>query len=182
MNCKSLLCLGVFLGFQALAWCNTNITLVATDGTNTSLTVSSGQIAKVTYAVFTARGAGGPSFYPGDLTISVGGVLVTHLATNQTLTSLPVVVGPATISLRGSYVYGGGTTYNGSGLCTINLCSPSGSFVPSTAVVIPADSGGPVNIILESSTDLVSWTAALPGTYGTTTTNRFFRVRAQRTP
>jgi len=41
------------------------------------------------------------------------------------------------------------------------------SFTPSNAVVVPDDSGAPVQIILESSTDLVTWTAALPGTYGT---------------
>jgi hypothetical protein len=51
---------------------------------------------------------------------------------------------------------------------------------PSTAVVIPADQAGPVQIILESSTDLITWTAALPGSYGTSTEKRFFRVRAVR--
>jgi hypothetical protein len=53
----------------------------------------------------------------------------------------------------------------------------SGS-VPSNTVVIPADASGTVNIILESSTDLVTWTAALPGSYGSSTSKRFFRVRA----
>jgi hypothetical protein len=32
--------------------------------------------------------------------------------------------------------------------------------------------------VLESSQDLVNWVPALPGTYGASTTNRFFRVRA----
>jgi hypothetical protein len=50
--------------------------------------------------------------------------------------------------------------------------------IPTSAVVIPTDATGPVNIILESSTDLVTWTAANPGTYGASTTKRFFRVRA----
>ena len=49
---------------------------------------------------------------------------------------------------------------------------------PTSAVVIPTDATGPVNVILESSTDLVTWTAANPGTYGASTTKRFFRVRA----
>lgn len=52
--------------------------------------------------------------------------------------------------------------------------------IPSNAVVIPADSAGPVTILLESSADLVTWNSAMPGTYGTSTTNRFFRVRAVR--
>lgn len=47
-----------------------------------------------------------------------------------------------------------------------------------SAVVIPEDASGPVEIILESSTDLVNWTAANPGTYGSSTEKRFFRVRA----
>ena len=50
--------------------------------------------------------------------------------------------------------------------------------IPTSAVVIPTDATGPVNVILESSTDLVTWTQANPGTYGASTTKRFFRVRA----
>jgi hypothetical protein len=50
--------------------------------------------------------------------------------------------------------------------------------VPTSAVVIPSDATGPVNVILESSSDLVTWTQANPGTYGASTTKRFFRVRA----
>lgn len=58
------------------------------------------------------------------------------------------------------------------------LDGPSPSFASSTSVVIPEDSAGPVNIVMESSTDLVNWTAANPGTYGSSTARRFFRVRA----
>jgi hypothetical protein len=50
--------------------------------------------------------------------------------------------------------------------------------IPSTAVVIPSDSGGPVNILLESSPDLINWYPSMPGQYGASYTNRFFRVRA----
>jgi len=53
----------------------------------------------------------------------------------------------------------------------------SGPFSGS-AVVIPEDASGPVEIVLESSTDLVNWTPANPGTYGSSTEKRFFRVRA----
>ena len=68
------------------------------------------------------------------------------------------------------------------GLITLEI-NPAGTdlpIVPSNAVVIPADSAGPVTILLESSSDLVTWNAAIPGTYGTSTTNRFFRVRGIR--
>ena len=49
---------------------------------------------------------------------------------------------------------------------------------PSNAVVIPENAAGPISIILESSTDLVTWTAAMLGSYGSSTSKRFFRVRA----
>ena len=68
-------------------------------------------------------------------------------------------------------------------LVTLTVTSPTNpNQIPANSVVIPADSSGPVNIILESSADLVNWNPALPGTYGTTASNRFFRVRAERTP
>lgn len=51
--------------------------------------------------------------------------------------------------------------------------------IPQNTVVIPTDASGPVNIILETSTDLVNWTAATPGAYATSASNRFFRVRAE---
>jgi hypothetical protein len=91
---------------------------------------------------------------------------------NGSVRNLPMVAGPATISLSST---------NAFAYCTIQTTAPTtGTFTPSTAVVIPNDNGGPVTIILESSTDLANWTSALPGTYGTTSTNRFFRVRATR--
>lgn len=53
------------------------------------------------------------------------------------------------------------------------------NYVPADAIVIPASATGAVQIILESSPDLVNLTAAQPGTYGAAAgTNRFFRVRA----
>ena len=48
---------------------------------------------------------------------------------------------------------------------------------PSNAVVIPNDAAGTFQVILESSTDLITWTAANPGSYSGTTQQRFFRTR-----
>src|ERR1019366_6770683 len=90
---------------------------------------------------------------------------------------LPTCVGPATISLVATNT--GTLSYSVSSFCTIQTTS-SLNFTPSSSVVIPNDGGGPVTIILESSTDLINWVPAEPGTYGTTSSNRFFRVRAQR--
>jgi hypothetical protein len=96
----------------------------------------------------------------------------------QTTQGAPAVAGPATITLT----VAPGPPGVDPNFCTIELVSPSEPIQPSNSVVIPADSGGPVNIILESSTDLITWTAALPGSYGTSTAKRFFRVRAERAP
>lgn len=96
---------------------------------------------------------------------------------NSATANLPLIAGPATITLS---AWVESTTSRGvPAACTIQTSS-STSFSPSTAVVIPNDGAGPVNIILESSVDLTTWTPAMPGTYGTTSSNRFFRVRAQR--
>jgi hypothetical protein len=57
------------------------------------------------------------------------------------------------------------------------------NYVPADAIVIPASVTGNVDIILESSPDLVNWAAANPGIYGpSSATNRFFRVRAAVSP
>lgn len=56
--------------------------------------------------------------------------------------------------------------------------SPTTNYIPASAVVIPADSNGSVRIILESSADLITWTEANPGLYGSSSSKRFFRVRA----
>ena len=62
---------------------------------------------------------------------------------------------------------------------TFTITTPTlQSMIPANAVVIPSDATGPVQIVLESSSDLLNWTSALPGTYGSTYSNRFFRVRA----
>lgn len=50
---------------------------------------------------------------------------------------------------------------------------------PSNAVVIPASASGSADIQLETSTDLVNWTIATPGTYAPGNEGKFFRVRAQ---
>jgi hypothetical protein len=64
-------------------------------------------------------------------------------------------------------------------IMTFTITTPnSQSYLPINTVVIPSDAKGPVQIIMESSSDLVNWVSAVPGIYGSTYTNRFFRVRA----
>lgn len=51
-------------------------------------------------------------------------------------------------------------------------------YLPADCVMIPTSASGNCNVILESSADLLNWTAASPGLYGPgSATNRFFRVR-----
>ena len=73
-----------------------------------------------------------------------------------------------------------GQTYSGNGLLTYRFVDNTSTTTttPTSSVVIPTDATGPVKIVLESSTDLVTWTEANPGSYGASTTKRFFRVRA----
>lgn len=120
----------------------------------------------------------------GQLMIQKDGLSFTYRESqlNSAGNNMPTLVGPATIIVTATQSPASGWT--GNILCTmsinqLNLCVTN-QFTPNTGVVIPADSGGPVNIILESSVDLINWIPANPGTYGTSTTNRFFRVRATR--
>jgi hypothetical protein len=95
-------------------------------------------------------------------------------------TQYPVIIGPAEIKF---FRNGGGRTNDGYDAAlsydlqktTTSSSSPS---LPSNTVVIPTDASGPVEIVMESSKDLVNWTRAEPGTYGTDTPKRFFRIRA----
>ncbi len=86
-----------------------------------------------------------------------------------------VVVGPATINMR--CVFGGADAPNPA-FFTLRIIRQADLSTPNTAVVIPADAKGPVEIVLESSTDLANWSQALPGTYGTSSQQRYFRLRA----
>src|ERR1700733_10850336 len=167
MNIKIIFCVVVFLGLciKSQAQCSTtNVTLFVTINgvpnpqTNASYNVQSGQIAKIVYACVNG---GNQSDGSGTLQVSLSNTFFTNasiillVSTNNLSASsnLPVIAGPATISVTKSG--------NGFAICTIEVSTPnaasSSTFVPSTAVVIPSDSGGSVNIILESSSDLINW-------------------------
>lgn len=53
-------------------------------------------------------------------------------------------------------------------------------YLPINTIVIPSEPVGEVQVMMESSTDLVNWTSATPGTYSTSTEQRFFRIRMVR--
>jgi len=69
------------------------------------------------------------------------------------------------------------------GICEYETTSISSSnlsaqIIPSASVVVPANATGDVDVLLEQSTDMITWTQCLPGTYNASTQKRFFRVRA----
>lgn len=108
--------------------------------------------------------------------------------TNNVFTTAITGTGGGIISLLPVVITGPGNVISPSpgGYATVRLRTKaeflSSLAVPSvavsSAVVIPEDAAGPVTIVMESSTDLVTWVAANPGNYGATTPRRFFRVRA----
>lgn len=156
----------------------TNLTLVVGQGvTNSTLVVKPGQLAEIIYGkignIWGSESA--------RITVSLGGQSFrvenwywssSNIYGPSTTDRLPSVAGPGTITLTALDDRGG--------YCTVRVTESEASFTPNNAVVIPADAGGPVNIILESSVDLITWTAAQPGTYAASTEKRFFRVRAER--
>lgn len=96
------------------------------------------------------------------------------------LHEVEIVVGPATLRV---YEHSSiATEGSGWGMVTFGVLSKisvvSDPQNTSHAVVIPEDASGPVEIIMESSTDMITWTRANPGTYGASTEKRFFRLRA----
>ncbi|NBU71972.1 MAG: hypothetical protein EBS53_11085 [Bacteroidetes bacterium] len=85
------------------------------------------------------------------------------------------------------WVYGQGNIPMGwtqvEGICeyeitNISSGSASTQIIPSASVVVPANAIGDVDVLLEQSTDMITWTQCLPGTYNASTQKRFFRVRA----
>lgn len=161
-----------FLLSAFTAHASTNVTLWS--GTNSTCTIPAGCSGKVvSFNAYIQNG-----FYAGasvliavpSATNAVASMTIDY-AQYVTNRHSPVIAGPATLS-----VYG----YLANAMATVEISCSDESYTPSAGVVIPSDATGPVNIIMESSADMVNWTMANPGTYGSSATNRFFRVRAIR--
>lgn len=61
---------------------------------------------------------------------------------------------------------------------TKNSSVATASVSQTNSVVIPTDAAGPVNVVMETSADMITWNAANPGLYGASDPSRFFRIRA----
>ena len=90
---------------------------------------------------------------------------------------IPKLAGPCTLRVKQLHL-------NSPVLITfaITRASPSpAATVPANAAVIPEDASGQFQVVLESSTDTLTWTPAMPGQYGGSTQKRFFRTRIIKT-
>lgn len=61
---------------------------------------------------------------------------------------------------------------------SITSSAASSASISSASVVVPSNAVGDVDVLLEQSNDMITWTQCLPGTYNASTQKRFFRVRA----
>ena len=61
---------------------------------------------------------------------------------------------------------------------SLNASNTISSNISSTSIVVPSNAVGDVDVLLEQSNDMITWTQCLPGTYNASTQKRFFRVRA----
>ena len=100
------------------------------------------------------------------------------LSTDNPASSQPIgliIQGPATLRARAQLSNPGFAYFM---VIKQLSTSPGANSVSSTAVVIPTNSAGDVDVKLEQSADNVTWTECLPGTYNSSTVKRFFRLRA----
>jgi hypothetical protein len=79
-----------------------------------------------------------------------------------------VIPGPASITYRRAKI-------NGFDFASFEITRAPQltAAIPAAAVMIPEDEDGQFEVILESTTDGVEWTQALPGTYGGSTAQAF---------
>jgi hypothetical protein len=165
---------GVLLAISSNAG---TVTLIARNGSvfysSETITLQSNQVASVVFWGSEMFSTTEPRITL-DVTVPHGTNFET-CSLDRSVDKAPVIAGPATIQLNVNNA-------SARSLCTLRIDTDNCSqpAITSTSVVIPSDANGPVNILLESSADLITWNSALPGTYGTTQANRFFRVRAVR--
>lgn len=94
-------------------------------------------------------------------------------------TTFALATGQSYAGLTNVLVMGTGGFRYASLLVTTPSSNTISNCLPADCLVIPTSQTGNVNVTLETSSDLITWTAASPGLYGPNVgTNRFFRVRA----
>ena len=130
----------------------------------TTITLAEGDLATVLFMSSQAY-----------IDVTIDNTIVRIGANEATRENLPVIAGPATLrALNFSNL--------NAALATISIkrAGATNPVVPAQTVVIPDDATGDRQVQLESSTDLVNWTATQPGTFSSSNASRFFRVRVVR--
>jgi len=160
----------------SLSWPVSAAEVVTVTSKGQPLQVPEGQVATLLSFAETT-----PSYSPLGVTFPDG----TGTVLNPPYLSIPrnasggpiqylTVAGPCTIKF-GDTNYANFATFK---LSPANVDIP---MIPTGSVVIPVDGSGNYRVALESSTDLINWVEATPGTFGSGATNRFFRVRLSKT-
>lgn len=150
-------------------------------GHSAPVTLAAGDVARVAFAGANLMDGGIAvlNVEIGEKTFRINlGSAETNPGTFTGVESNPVIVGPAVLKLSKA---NNATAFPGIMTLAITRAGSPAPSVPSTAVVIPEDAAGEFQVILESSTDLITWTPAMPGSYGGSTQKRFFRTRIVRT-
>ena len=104
-----------------------------------------------------------------DSNFNVNGVTFDQLAKGN-LQNV-VIAGPATLFIR---IDSGGLIFTYRKTVIASVATQN---VPSQTVAIPENTIAPADVILESSTDLMTWISAFPGSFAPSELKRFFRLR-----
>ncbi|MEI8290620.1 MAG: hypothetical protein WCH99_14220 [Verrucomicrobiota bacterium] len=158
--------------------CTTQIVTLAVANSATLYTnaynLSTNQIVTLSSVGGSVAGGGSASLYV--VFTSANGINTTQqISTGTQNNNIPATfTGLSKIAL---YNLTSGSTISS----TFTIQTPSTNSVTATpvnSVVIPSDAKGNVQIVLESSSDMINWIPSQAGTYGNTYSNRFFRVKA----
>ena len=130
-------------------------------GLSSIVTLASNDVAEVMHTKLEGNNGSEAEGIYSALLVTIGGSTYRYTASSISNPAIgrPSIAGPATIQLSATIPAGANSA---KALCTLKITRAADDIRPSTSVVIPADSSGPVNIIMESSVDLVTWTPVDP--------------------
>lgn len=137
-------------------------TIIAGVAGSETIVLGEGESAKLTYA----KRVGGSPGERFSLTVKIAGKSLNIPASTD---EAPEFSGPATIKIEGGD--------EGPGFTNVATFAVTRVGQFTAPACIPIEAGSQFNVILESSSDLVNWTPANPGSYPGTDAKRFFRTR-----
>ncbi len=117
------------------------------------------------------------SFAPVGCTIGENGSTAATILLQNSIPSVGLsFVGPGQVGISSTNV----NVFYANHFVTFSIARNDDFVGPQNTVAIPADAAGPVTVKMETSTNLVNWVAANPGSYGVSSAMRYFRLRAVR--